>query len=132
MSGPTRVCPACYAFNQWSADRCEACGSGLASDDSLDERLIWALRHPDTETAIRAAGVLAARGTESAIEPLAEAAGSNDPYRAAAAAEALAAFPDSARAQAALDLAAHHPSVVVRAAVDRARAQRREAHPTRS
>ena len=59
MSEPTRICPSCYGFNRWSADRCQACGATLENDDDLDSRLIWALGHPDTATAMRAADALA-------------------------------------------------------------------------
>ncbi len=73
MSGPTRFCPACYAMNPWNATSCETCGVSLAVDDarSYNAWLIWALRHPDTETAMRAAEVLAARHAVEAIGALA-------------------------------------------------------------
>jgi len=122
MSGPTRFCPACYARNAWSSDRCRACGASLASDDDLDQRLIWALGHPDTETAARAAAALAARHASSAIGSLAALVErTDDPYRSAAAAAALVAFTGDRVADEALERAAAHPSVVVRASLERAR-----------
>ena len=124
MSGPTRVCPACYAFNAWTDARCTKCGASLDGDDDLDSRLIWALRHPDTETAIRAAQTLAARRTVAAIGPLVEVVDLlDDPYRSAAAASALGAFAGNPQADGALTRAAAHPSVVVRRALEAARRQ---------
>jgi HEAT repeat protein len=118
MSEPTRVCPACYAFNAWSADRCRVCGAALENDDDLDRRLIWALGHPDTATAMRAADALAVRQTKEAIGPLVELVGRvDDPYRSAAAARALVAFAGDADADAALARMRSHPSVVVRSAI---------------
>lgn len=120
MSEPTRICPSCYGFNRWSADRCQACGATLENDDDLDSRLIWALGHPDTATAMRAADALAARQTKEAIGPLADLLDRvDDPYRSAAAARALVAFAGDPEADAALDRAAAHPSVVVRSALRR-------------
>jgi HEAT repeat protein len=122
MSEPTRVCPACYGFNRWSADRCQACGALLENDEDLDHRLIWALGHPDTATAMRAADALAARQTKAAIGPLAKLVDrADDPYRSAAAARALVAFAGDSDADAALERAASHPSVIVRSATQRAR-----------
>jgi HEAT repeat protein len=117
--GPTRFCPACYLRNPWSAAVCESCGSPLQIGDDFDERLVWALRHPDTATAIRAAEALASRGTKHAIPALVEALASPEVYRAAAAAAALRVLRDNPAAAAALEAARHHPSVVVRRAADR-------------
>jgi hypothetical protein len=124
MSGPTRVCPGCYAFNEWTSRTCELCGSDLETEDDLDSRLIWALGHPDTETAVRAAQALAARHTAAAAGALAELADlPDDPYRAAAAAAALVAFAGDPAADAALVRAAAHRSVIVRRALTEARAR---------
>ena len=122
MTEPTRVCPACYAFNAWSTDRCELCGAALDNDDDLDSRLIWALRHPDTATAIRAAEALAARRTTRAIGALADLVDLvDDPYRSAGATRALKAFAGEPYADAALARAADHPSVIVRAELEPSR-----------
>jgi hypothetical protein len=48
MSRPTRYCPACYGPNLWEDDRCIACGTTLQTDESYDDRLMWALDHPDS------------------------------------------------------------------------------------
>jgi len=127
MSGPTRVCPACYAFNPWSATSCESCGAPLAVEDAraFNGWLIWALHHPDTETAMRAADILAARHAVEAIDALSLLVDeADDPYRSAAAAAALTAFAGDPAADAAIQRAAAHPSVIVRVALERARAQR--------
>jgi HEAT repeat protein len=117
MAGPARFCPACYAANAWDDERCRQCGTSLASTDSYDERLAWALDHPDTATAMLAADLLARRGTRSAIDRLIEATTSSDPYRAAAAAGALAALDDD-RARTAVEALRAHPSAMVRRAVE--------------
>jgi HEAT repeat protein len=117
MAGPTRYCPACYMRNEWTDNRCAACGTSLASDDSYDERLVWALDHPDTGTAMLAAEVLAERKWRDAINRLIELVDSPDPFRAAAAARALKAFSDDDRALAAVDRFRRHPSALVRRAI---------------
>ena len=116
MSGPARYCPACYATNAWGDERCQHCGTSLASTDSFDERLAWALDHPDTATAMLAADLLARRDARSAIGRLIETTKSSDPYRAAAAGGALASL-DDARAQAAAHALRAHASALVRRAV---------------
>jgi hypothetical protein len=118
MTAPTRYCPACFTPNDWGDDRRAACGVGLASTDSFDERLVWALDHPDTATAMVAAALLARRDARSSIDPLVEATDSADPYRAAATGRALTAFDDD-RARAAVENLRHHRSALVRRAVDR-------------
>ncbi len=117
MSEPTRFCPACYATNRWAADECRACGALLRSDESYDDRLIWALDHPDTGIAMTAAQVLAARHASAAIDALVRILASPEPHRAAAAAAALLALQDDDRAMAAVEAAKSHPSVLVRCAV---------------
>ena len=117
VSEPTRFCPACYTSNDWQADRCLACGAKLQTDESYDERLIWALDHPDTATAMLAAQVLADRRASAAIDSLIRLIGSRDPYRAAGAARALLAFEDDDRARLAIEAAREHGSALVRAAV---------------
>jgi hypothetical protein len=116
-------------MNPWSAASCETCGASLAVDDgqAFNDRLTWALRHPDTETAIRAAEILAARHAVEAIDALAllvDMAG--DPCRAAAAVAALVTFAGDPAADAAIQRAAAHPSVIVRVALERSRAEHRE------
>ena len=119
-AGPTRFCPACYAMNPWGAAGCERCGASLESPRDYDASLVWALDHPDGATAIRAAGVLAARRRAEAIDPLGRMSRrTDDPYRAAAAVRALREFEPDRRVKAYLAEAARHPSVIVRAAAAR-------------
>lgn len=113
--GPSRFCPACYAINAWQRSTCARCGAALDAPRDFDARLLWALDHPDGETAARAAAVLAARGRVEAIGPLGRVAGdTRDPYRAAAAVRALRAFADRPDAAALVEAARSHPSVIVR------------------
>lgn len=120
MSAPTRFCPACVTRNDGDADRCVACGANLATSDSYDQRLMWALDHPDTERAMIASQLLARRKAKAAIDRLIEATRSADPFRAAAAARALLTFDDD-RARAAVQGLRDHASVLVRRAVLEAR-----------
>jgi hypothetical protein len=114
-------------MNPWSSTSCETCGASLAVDDGqvFNDRLTWALRHPDTETAIRAAEILAARHAVEAIDALVLLVDmADDPYRAAAAVAALVAFAGDPAADAAIQRAAAHPSIIVRVALERSRAER--------
>lgn len=116
MAGPTRYCPACYSRNQWEAEQCAACGASLVTADSFEDRLVWALDHPDTATAMLAAELLGRRGAKAAISRLIEITGSSDSYRAAAAARALTMI-DDRRARTAVRALRKHSSAVVRRAV---------------
>lgn len=120
-AGLTRFCPACFGRNPWKAGECVTCGASLEAGDDFDERLVWALRHPDTATAVRAAQALGARKTLAAIPALREVSRSGDVYRAAAAAGALRAFQGVASADAGIREAREHPSVIVRRAVGQER-----------
>jgi putative intracellular protease/amidase len=97
MPGPTRYCPSCYAPNAWAAEHCERCSGPLATVSTFDDRLIWALDHPDTATAMLAADLLVRRRVTRAVPALLRVVDSADPYRAQAAARALAAFRDDPR-----------------------------------
>lgn len=126
-AGPTRFCPACYARNEWGSARCASCGADLAADESFDERLVWALQHPDTQRAERAAAALAVRRPMSALDALIELLGAPDGHRAAAGAAALVAYRGIPRADAAIASARRHRSVLVRRAVEQALDARRAA-----
>lgn len=127
MAEPVRLCPACYRPNPWAASRCTGCGAALETDEPYDERLIWALDHPDSGIAVLAAQLLAERHARQAIDRLIELVDSADPYRAAAAARALTAFTDDERAVAAVEACRTHRSALVRRAVSRAEPGRRRA-----
>lgn len=116
-TGPTRFCPTCYARNPFAASRCTACRSPLQSSGDFVDALIWALGHPDTETAMRAAAILGARHEARALAALAARVGDpHDPYRAAACAAALVALAGEPGAEAAIRVARQHPSAIVRRA----------------
>lgn len=100
-----------------AAESCLRCGAALETEEDFDERLVWALRHPDTEVAMLAAELLGARGSRLAIPALLDQTRSPDPYRAATAAQALGAFVDDERVRARLQELASAPSVIVRRAV---------------
>jgi HEAT repeats len=117
--GPLRFCPACYEINPWAAATCSRCDAPLETPRDYDARLVWALEHPDGGTAVRAAGVLAARGKRLAVEPLGRMSRrTDDPYRAAAAVRALRAFSDDPVAATLVGAARSHPSVIVRRAAE--------------
>lgn len=120
MVGPVRYCPACYAVNPLGATACERCGAALVTEESFEERLIWALRHPDTQTAILAADILGQRRARRAIPALLEVAESSEPYRAAAAVRALGAFADDGGVATRLRRLARAPSIIVRRAAEAA------------
>ncbi len=115
MTAPTRYCPACFARNARNDERCVECNADLAGSDTYDERLAWALDHPDTATAMLEADLLARRNAKEAIDHLMQVTASPDLYRAAAAARALAAFDDD-RARTFVDELRNHPCVLVRRA----------------
>ena len=117
--GPTRICHRCFARNPWLSEQRAQCHSPLTTQETLDEKLMWALGHPDTETAERAAAILARRGHRGAIPALARLVdGTDDPYRAAAAVRALTSFAGDPAADRALAAARRHASIVVRRALD--------------
>lgn len=59
-----RFCPNCYAEND-DTDFCIQCGSPLTRDDTYLSKLAWALLHPEPETAMRAAHILARLGKDA-------------------------------------------------------------------
>ncbi len=123
MGEVTRYCPACYAPNPAREGSCLRCGATLVSEEAIDERLVWALRHPDTQVAMLAAELLAARGARRAVPALLRMTEEREPYRAAAAARALGAFVDEPRVALALRRLADGPSFLVREAAGAALAR---------
>ncbi len=111
------VCPMCWRTVAADARVCAECGADL---DALDQRtyhekLVGALAHPDRETVMRVAGVLAARRDPSAIPALARALSRYDaePHLVVALVHALARF-DDPRARKAIEGALGHKSFMVR------------------
>jgi hypothetical protein len=94
-----RYCPVCGS----EADDhcCRKCGAPLqpSASGTYEEKLIWALGHPDATTPVRAATILGARRALAAVEPLvAVALYTSDFYLQEAAAVALGQIGDK-RAQ---------------------------------
>lgn len=90
-----RYCTVCWAENRYQAEQCDRCGAPLAASDEADyvDSLITALHHPEASTPVRAALILGRIKDPRAIGPLRLLAlNPPDPYIAAAAVEALAAF----------------------------------------
>ena len=111
------VCPMCWRTVAADARVCGACGADL---DVLDERtyhekLVGALAHPDRETVMRVAGVLAARRDRAAIPALAAALSRYhaEPHVVVAIVRALGRF-DDPRARDAIAGALGHESFMVR------------------
>jgi len=85
-------CFHCYAPNTRPEGPCERCSAEIKAPASLtyDERLIWALGHPDGDRAMMAASLLGKRGVRQArpaLELLVERGG--DPFLAAQALRSL-------------------------------------------
>jgi len=81
-------CHFCYAVNPRAVGPCVRCGRPVQGpgDLSYDDRLIWALGHPDGDRAVLAAQTLGARRVRSALPALRRTADQDrDPYLAVAA-----------------------------------------------
>jgi HEAT repeats len=81
-------CYYCYAVNPQPRGPCIRCGRQLEGPPELsyDERLVWALGHPDGDRAILAAQSLGARRVRSALPALRRTVDEDrDPYLAVAA-----------------------------------------------
>lgn len=81
-------CYYCYAVNPRPSGSCVRCGRQLEGPPGLsyDERLMWALGHPDGDRAVLAAQSLGVRRVRSALPALRRAVDEDrDPYLAVAA-----------------------------------------------
>ena len=88
----TFFCPKCWKEIPSGRETCPHCGARLAEEDAKPfvEKLRSALRHPEPETAVRAAWILGERGEASAVTDLIYVLEtSQDGFLAEAAAEAL-------------------------------------------
>lgn len=115
-------CPQCWKEISPEADRCPHCAARLAEEDAKPfiEKLRSALRHPEPETAVRAAWILGERREASAVTDLIRVLETSaDGFLAEAAAVALGKIGDS-RALAPLRHAAASGPVRVRRASRRA------------
>ena len=95
----TFFCPQCWKQIPPASETCPHCGAQLAAEDAKPfvEKLRSALRHPEPETAIRAAWILGERQEASAVRELIYVLEtSQDGFLAEAAAEALGKIGDPA------------------------------------
>lgn len=83
---PRHWCFHCYGINAAARGTCVHCGQAIEAPESLsfDERLIWALGHPDGDRAMLAAQTLGRRHAHAATPALrAVAERGADPFLAA-------------------------------------------------
>jgi len=121
----THYCYRCYAENPLPDDACVACGQPVAAPrgTSYTQQLIWALRHPVSETARLAASILGVRReVAAAAAPEALVAESDDPYLVAEAVRALASI-EGERARPLLERLVREGGVIVRRAAAEALAR---------
>lgn len=115
-------CPRCREINAWGSRLCEKCGAPLQGRDgeTYAEKLIWALRHPEAATALRAATLLGEKKVSEATGPLLDVlnAPGRDPYLGAAAARALGAVGDPAARTALIGALERGPVPIRLAAVE--------------
>ena len=99
----TFFCPSCWSEIGPSDLSCPKCGADLRTIDaqSFAEKLRAALKHPEPQTAVRAAWILGERREQSAVDNLIHTLeATKDGFLAEAAAEALGKIGDSAALQA--------------------------------
>jgi HEAT repeat protein len=114
-------CPSCWREIGNTSD-CPSCGADLRrfENESYEQKLIRALRHPEPTVPIRAATVLGMLGSAAAVDPLIELAlSSADLYIQEAAVTALGRIQDP-RALACLVRLSREGGIRVRAAAERA------------
>jgi HEAT repeat protein len=88
----TFFCPRCWKVISSAGETCRHCGARLAEEDAKPfvEKLRSALRHPEPETAVRAAWILGERQEASAVADLISVLETSpDGFLVEAAAEAL-------------------------------------------
>jgi HEAT repeat protein len=110
-------CYSCYAVNPDPSGPCVRCGHPIEgpADQSYDDRLIWALGHPDGDRAVLAAQTLGARGVRSALPALRRAVDADrDPYLAVAALRGAIAIAGSDELRAWLEELTRSESFMVR------------------
>jgi len=116
-------CHYCYAVNPEPSGPCVRCGRPVEGPSALsyDERLIWALDHPDGDRAILAAQSLGARRVRSALPALRRAVDEDrDPYLAVAALRGAVAIAGRDELRGWLEQQARSDSFMVREAAERA------------
>jgi HEAT repeat protein len=115
-------CPICWEEVAEKELRCSRCGSDLAAADTrpIAEKLCSALKHPEGETAVRAAWILGERREAGAVPELIRTVESErDGFVVEAAVEALGKIGDPIAVEC-LKVAAEHGAVRVRIAARKA------------
>lgn len=116
-------CYYCYAPNRHPTGPCVRCGKPVEGPGELtfDERLIWALRHPDGDRAVLAAQTLGMRQVHSALPALRRAVEEDrDPYLAVAALRSAIAIAGPEELRGWLEQLARSESFMVREVAQRA------------
>lgn len=116
-------CYYCYAVNPHASGLCARCGRPVEGPPELsyDQRLIWALGHPDGDRAILAAQSLGARRVRSALPALRRTVDEDrDPYLAVAALRGAVAIAGPEELRGWLEQQARSDSFMVREAAQRA------------
>jgi hypothetical protein len=116
-------CFHCYAINQRARGSCLRCGRPIEAppDLSYDDRLVWALGHPDGDRAVLAAQSLGVRRVRSALPALRIAVEEGrDPYLAVAALRSAIAIAGSEELRDWLRQLAHSDSFMLRALAQQA------------
>lgn len=93
----TYYCPSCW-YEVGREINCPQCGADVrdCADESYEQKLIRALRHPEPTVPVRAAKILGDLGSKAAVGPLIEVADSTlDPYIQEAAVIALGRIGDT-------------------------------------
>jgi HEAT repeat protein len=121
-------CFHCYAVNPRPSGPCVRCGREVKVPEELswDDRLIWALDHPDSDRAMLAAGTLGRRRTVEALPALRRVVDErSDPFLAVAALRSAIAIAGPAELREWLTELASCDSFMVRDVAGRALAQAR-------
>jgi hypothetical protein len=122
-------CFHCYAVNPRAHGPCVRCGRSVQAPSgiSYDDRLVWALGHPDGDRAVLAAQTLGARRVRAALPALRAVVDTNhDPFLAVAALRSALAIAGSDELEDWLEHLADHDSFMVRAVAHEAYEQHEE------
>jgi HEAT repeats len=116
-------CFSCYAINPRQEGACVRCGCPVQGPPGLsfDDRLVWALGHPDGDRALLAAKTLGSRRVRSALPALrAVVEEDRDPFLAVAALQAAVAIAGRDELREWLAQLAHCESFMLRAVAEQA------------
>ena len=122
-------CFHCYAVNRDAHGPCVRCGQPVESPPGLsyDDRLVWALGHPDGDRAVLAAQTLGARRVRPALPALCRVVDEGrDPFLAVAALRSAIAIAGSDELWGWLEQLARRDSFMVRAVAEQALARDEE------